>query len=124
MAAVLLTARFIVPLIGYESEFEQMIQIYLYISAFSIIPELIFYAIRELLLARSHTVILNLLIFLFNFFNIAVNILLMFGLKLGIAGAAIATLLSRALMALAVFQYSRKKTRWHWKVCGDTMLMI
>jgi MATE family multidrug resistance protein len=120
-ALVLLITRFIVPRIGYESEFERMVQTYLYISALSITPALIFSAIRELLLARSHTVVPNLLIFLFNFFNIAVNILLMFGLGMGIAGAATATLLSRTLMALAVFQYSRKKTHWHWQVCGETI---
>jgi MATE family multidrug resistance protein len=45
----------------------------------------------------------------------------MFGLGMGIAGAALATLLSHSLMALAVFQYSRKKTQWHWKVCGNTI---
>ena len=120
-ALVLLITRFVVPLVGYEAEFERLVQTYLYICSFSIIPALIFSAIRELLLARSHTVVPNLLVFLFNFFNIAVNIWLMFGLGMGIAGAAIATLLSRSLMALAIFQYSRKKTHWHWKVCGDTV---
>jgi MATE family multidrug resistance protein len=120
----LLITRFVVPMIGYETEFEQLIQTYLYICAPSIIPALIFSAIRELLLARSHTVVPNLLIFLFNFFNVAMNIFLMFGLGMGIAGAAIATLLSRSLMAVALYYYSLKKTRWHWKMCSDTMVEV
>ena len=120
----LLLTRFGVPFLGYESEFERLVQTYLYISGFSIVPALIFSAIRELLLARSHTVVPNLLVFLFNFFNVAANIVLMFGLGLGIAGAAIATLLSRSLMALTIYLYSRKKTTWHWKVCGDTFFEV
>lgn len=120
----LLITRFVIPRIGYEPEFEHLVQTYLYISAFSLTPALIFSALKELLLARSHTVVPNLLIFLFNFFNIAVNILLMFGLGMGIAGAAVATLLSRSLMALSLFLYSRHKTRWHWKVCTETVFEV
>ena len=116
----LLNCRFIVPLVGYQPEFQKLVQTYLYICSFSIIPALVFSAVKELLLARSHIVIPNLLIFLFNFFNIAVNIFLMFGLNMGIAGAAVATLLSRILMSLAIYLYSRHKTRWHWKICRGT----
>ena len=123
-AGVLLVTRFLVPMIGYEAEFEYLVQTYLYICCFSIIPALIFSAIKELLLARSHTVVPNLLIFLFNFFNIAMNVLLMFTFGLGIAGAAIATLLSRSLMAVLLFLYSRRKTQWHWKVCNDTVFEV
>lgn len=52
---VLLLARFVVPVIRYDAEFEQLVQTYLYICSFSVIPALIFSAIKELLLARSHT---------------------------------------------------------------------
>jgi len=120
----LLINRFVVPLIGYEPEFQHLIQTYLAICSFSIIPALIFSALKELLLARSHTVVPNLMIFLFNFFNIALNIFLMFTCGLGIAGAAIATLLSRSLMALALFAYSCKKTSWHWKICSETVFEV
>ncbi len=116
----LLNCRFIVPLVGYEPEFQKLVQEYLYICSFSITPALVFSAIKELLLARSHIVVPNLLIFLFNFFNIAVNILLMFGLNMGIAGAAVATILSRLLMSLTIYLYSKHKTSWHWKVCKGT----
>jgi MATE family multidrug resistance protein len=120
----LLTTRFVVPLFGYEPEFERLIQIYLTISSFSIIPAMIFSALKELLLARSHTVVPNLLIFLFNFFNVAANVLLMFGLGMGIAGAAVATLLSRSLMALVLYFYTQKKTVWHGKVCSQTVFEV
>lgn len=120
----LLIARFVIPLIGYEPEFEALIQTYLYISSFSLIPALIFSALKELLLARSHTVVPNLMIFLFNFVNIGANVLFMFGLGMGIAGAAVSTLLSRSLMALALFWYSRHKTRWHWRICNDTVFEV
>lgn len=123
LIAVLIT-RYIIPLIGYEGDFLRLVQTYLYISAFSLGPAMIFSALRELLLARSHTVIPNLLIFLFNFFNIAANIIFMFGLHMGIAGAAVATLLSRSLMALALFLYSRQKTPWHWRICNETIFEV
>ncbi|MEI6892325.1 MAG: MATE family efflux transporter [Pontiella sp.] len=120
----LLITRYLVPMIGYEPEFEQLVQTYLYISSFSIVPAMIFSALKELLLARSHTVVPNLLIFLFNFFNVAANIVLMFGLGMGIAGAAIATLLSRSLMALVLYFYTKKKTAWTWKVCSETVFQV
>ncbi len=120
----LLSCYYIVPLFGYKPEFEKLIQQYLSIVSFSITPALIFSAIKELLLARAHTVVPNLVIFLFNFFNIAVNILFMFGFGLGIVGAAIATLLSRLLMAVTIYYYSRKKTTWHWKLCYGTLFEV
>lgn len=122
LAAIsLLITRFVVPLVGYEPDFQQLVQTYLYICSVSIVPAMIFSGLKELLLARSHTVVPNLLIFLFNFFNVAANVVLMFGFGMGIAGAAVATLLSRSLMALTLYFYTKKKMVWHWKVCSDTM---
>jgi MATE family multidrug resistance protein len=120
----LLITRFGVPMMRYEPEFERLIQTYLYICSFSIVPAMIFSALKELLLARSHTVVPNLLIFLFNFFNVAANILLMFNLGMGIAGAAVATLLSRSLMALTLYFYAQKKTTWHGKICSETVFEV
>ncbi|QHI69375.1 MATE family efflux transporter [Tichowtungia aerotolerans] len=117
----LLVTRFVVPLIGYEAGFERLIQTYLYICAFSIVPALLFSALKELLLARSITMAPNLLLFVFNFFNIAMNAWLMFGWGLGIAGAAIATVLSRTLMLAALYAYSRSRLSWHPKICSRTV---
>ncbi|MCK5834241.1 MAG: MATE family efflux transporter [Lentisphaeria bacterium] len=121
---LLFATHFLVPLFGYEPQFLHLIQIYLYITALSIIPALMFKALTENLLALSHTVVPNLLIFLFNFFNVAANILLMFVFDYGIAGAAIATLLSRSLMALFLLAYSRHKCVWEFRICKDTIVSI
>jgi MATE family multidrug resistance protein len=117
---VLITSYSIVPLFSYPTETEILIQRYLYICAFSITPALTFASIKENLLARSHILVPNLIIFFFNFFNILANILLMLVLDFGIAGAAIATLISRSLMFIAIYIYSHKKFTWHWEICSST----
>ncbi len=120
----LLVSFFIVPLFNYNAEVEPLIQTYINICAISITPALVFSALKELLLARSHTLVPNLMIFLFNFLNIAMNIFFMFTLDLGIAGAAIATLLSRFFMAVVLAIYYVKKTDFEWKICNDSVFEV
>jgi len=121
---LILGTYFLIPLFGYDPQFLLLIQTYLYICGVSIIPALMFKALTENLLALSHTVVPNLLIFLFNFFNVLANVLLMFVFDYGIAGAAIATLLSRTLMTFVLFAYSRHKCVWEFRICKDTIVSI
>ncbi|MGL4854413.1 MAG: MATE family efflux transporter, partial [Lentisphaeria bacterium] len=118
-AILILIASFIVPIIGYKHEprMVPLIQSYLYIASFSIIPALIFAALKENLLAYGKTIFPNSLVITFNIFNIMANILLMFVFNLGIVGAAIATLLSRSLMAIILYFYTKKQLQVKHHFC-------
>ncbi len=121
---VLLATQFIVPLIGLKPEVEPLVQVYLRICSVSIIPALMFAAVKENLLAYEKTLFPNALILGFNVFNIGANILFMFTFGLGIAGAAIATLLSRSLMALVLFAYAYHRMHFRLRFCAQIMKRI
>ncbi len=89
------------------------VHIYLIFAGPSIFPIMIFQVFKEYLQAYDDTYYANGSILAFNVFNIFLNIILMFGLgpipELGIKGAAIATLISRSLMALVILKYTIRK---------------
>lgn len=86
---------------------------YLLFAGPSVFPIMLFQVFKEYLQAYDDTYFANGTILAFNVFNILLNIILMFGIgpvpELGIKGAAIATMVSRSLMALVMIHYTRKK---------------
>lgn len=100
---------FFIPLIGLNPEIETYVVQFLRISAFTILPALIFQATKEYLQAHGRTYFPNVLIILFNLINLALGFLFIFGLGpfhgFGIAGVAVATLVCRTLMAIISVVY-------------------
>lgn len=86
---------------------------YLLYAGASLFPVMLFQVFKEYLQAFDDTYFANGTILVFNIINIGMNIVLMFGLgpipELGIKGAAIATLISRSLMAYVLYRYTIKK---------------
>jgi MATE family multidrug resistance protein len=86
---------------------------YLYWAGASLFPVMLFQVFKEYLQAYDDTYFANGTILVFNIINIGMNIVLMFGFgpipELGIKGAAIATLISRSLMAVVIYRYTIKK---------------
>ncbi|OFZ17342.1 MAG: hypothetical protein A2X86_02490 [Bdellovibrionales bacterium GWA2_49_15] len=85
---------------------------YLTLCAPSIIFAFLFQAAKEYLQAHGHNVFANVTILFFNFLNLALNYLFMFGKgpfpAMGVKGLALATFLTRFLMAAVVLIYAIK----------------
>ncbi|MGM0443305.1 MAG: MATE family efflux transporter [Fibrobacterota bacterium] len=96
----------LVPHMGYSADVTAGIQVYLRITAVSNIPALIFQVLRENLQARERTAVPNAIILAFNAVNLLLNYAAVFSLDLGIAGAALATTVSRFLMCAVLWRYS------------------
>ncbi len=105
-----------IHLLKLNPELVDQVVLYLQWSSFSLLPALIFQATKEYLQAQGKTYGPNGIIIIFNVFNILFNFLFMFGLGnfagFGIQGSAIATLLCRLLMAVAVYYYMKKVTEF------------
>ncbi len=124
LTATLLVLTLFIPVFGINPELEGLVQTYLGICSFSIIPALVFAAIKENLLAYDKTVVPNAIILLFNVFNIIANIFFMFTLSLGITGAALATLLSRTLMAVSLYFYARRTIHFKFSLSWDLVISL
>ncbi|MBC7464872.1 MAG: MATE family efflux transporter [Bdellovibrio sp.] len=98
-----------ISFIGLNPEIEPHVVRFLQISAFTILPALIFQATKEYLQALGKTYFPNALVILFNLINLGLGFLFMFGVGsfsgFGITGIAIATFVCRTLMAVAVVIY-------------------
>ena len=103
----------LIKYIGLNAEISSAVQIYVRVVSFSVIPALLYQAIKEFLQAMGDTFFANLLIIIFNIFNIILNYLFMFGYgpipSFGILGAAYATIITRTLMFITLFVYTEKK---------------
>lgn len=98
-----------ISIIGLNPEIEPHVARFLQISAFTILPALIFQATKEYLQALGKTYFPNALVIVFNLVNLGLGFLFMFGMGsfkgFGITGIAIATFVSRTLMAVAAVLY-------------------
>ncbi|TNF30410.1 MAG: MATE family efflux transporter [Deltaproteobacteria bacterium] len=105
-------------LLKFDAERGELIATYLQWCGWSITPMLIFQSVKEYLQAHDDTFFANGSILGFLIFNVGLNIVLMFGMfgipELGIKGAAIATTISRLLMAVALIFYAAKKMDISW----------
>lgn len=106
----LLILRTQLDFLGLSPHIQELVSSYILICAPSIIMALVFQTAKEYLQAYDETYFANFLILLFNAINIGLNIVLMFGFlglpELGIEGAALATLLTKSLMAIILWVYT------------------
>ncbi|WP_300674425.1 MATE family efflux transporter [Desulfoluna sp.] len=109
-------AGFCVQFMEFEHTIEHLIVDYLMICAASILPVMIFQVLKENLQAQEKTLFANGLILFFNLFNLAANVFFIFTLDLGIVGAAIATTLSRTLMAFVLYLYTARTIKINFKI--------
>lgn len=102
----------IVSHLGFDPALTPMISDYLMLVSFSYTGAYIFHAIKEYLQAIEHVVFTNSVSVVTIFVNLALNYMLVFGIfifpNLGIRGLAYATIISRCLMAIAVFIYGKR----------------
>lgn len=107
-----------IHLIGLDPEIANKVAVYLRITAASMIPAIVFQAVKENLQAYEKTVFANGVIIFVNLINIALNILFIFGLNMGIAGAAAATTISQLLMALILLVHAVRVIPFRWNCSG------
>ncbi|MBI2520054.1 MAG: MATE family efflux transporter [Bdellovibrio sp.] len=95
--------------IGLNPDLLPYVRDYLTLCAPSIVFAFLFQASKEYLQAHGHNIFANVSILFFNFLNLALNFLFMFGKgpipPMGVKGLALATFLTRLLMAIVVFLY-------------------
>lgn len=108
----LFVLAFNIHFLGLNPEIESTVALYLKWTALSILPALIFQAIKEYLQAEGKTYFSNSLIIIFNLLNVIFCAAFMFGWgpipELGVLGAAIVTSLCRFLMAIILFFYMKR----------------
>ncbi|BCS96924.1 MATE family efflux transporter [Desulfoluna limicola] len=124
LSLLVVAAGFCVPLMGFEHPIERLVFDYLIICSVSLLPVMVFQVLKENLQAMEKTLFANGLILFFNLVNLAANVFFIFSLDLGIVGAAIATTLSRTLMALALYAHAVHVLNINRQVCVSTMLFI
>lgn len=99
-----------VDVIGLNKEIVPLVKTYLLWVNISIIPALIFQMIKEYLQAFDKTIFANVLIIVMNIINLVMNYCLMFGYgpipEMGIKGAAVATVITRFVLALILYVYA------------------
>lgn len=109
LALMVVASGFCVSALGLAPAIEELVVIYLMICAGSMIPVMIFQVLKENLQAREKTLFANSLILFFNLVNVGANVFFIFTLDWGIAGAAVATTLSRTLMAVILYAHAARK---------------
>jgi len=101
---------------------------YLDLVAFSLVPLIIFQAIKQFSEGLSHTKYPMYATIIANVVNIVLNYLLIFGSfgfpKLGIVGAAIGTLISRFVMVAYLWFLLKGKKKFHDYVTGFNFKLI
>ncbi|WP_127715828.1 MATE family efflux transporter [Halobacteriovorax sp. HLS] len=102
----------------FTSSLTALVRDYLFICSISLVPALLFQVSKEYLQAWDKTFFANGLILVFNLVNIVMNYILIFGKfgapELGIKGAAYATLITRTLLFIVLFLYTKKKFKIEW----------
>lgn len=102
----------LIKLFGLHPSIIDDVQTLVAILSFSIIPALLFSSVKEFLQAMNDTVTANVLIIIFNLFNLVINYALTFGYgplripSFGVLGLAYATVITRTCMFLTLFIYS------------------
>lgn len=107
LTVVLIAGAAAIPLIGTAKELISPARIYLAIRMLSLVPFLMFFVVRSYLQAHGKTRPLVASMVIANVFNLAADITLVFGIEgwipaLGVAGAAIATVLCTILQLAIV----------------------
>lgn len=114
LTAVIYILTINIHMVGLNPKIEADVQTYLLLVSISIIPALFFQNAKEYLQSFEKTIFANSLIIFMNVINIALNAILMFGYfgitPMGIKGAAIATVITRTLMAIILIAYTFKNT--------------
>ncbi len=112
LTGILYLVTFNINLLGLNPDITSDVQTYLLYVGVSLIPALVFQNAKEYLQSFDKTIFANSLIIVMNVINLIMNWLLMFGFGnfegLGIKGAAIATLITRTLMAIILLIYTYK----------------
>ncbi|SCY60057.1 MATE family efflux transporter [Desulfoluna spongiiphila] len=109
LALMVVASGFCVKALGLAPAIEKLVVTYLMICAGSMIPVMIFQVLKENLQAREKTLFANSLILFFNLVNVGANVFFIFTLDWGIAGAAVATTLSRTLMAVILYAHAARE---------------
>lgn len=101
-----------IPYMGFEKELIPYIREYIYICSFSFLGAYIYHALKEFLQAYEDVLFANTVAILAVFLNFLIAWILVFGYKfiptIGVQGLAIATLIVRSLMGLALIIYCHK----------------
>ena len=105
-----------------------LVKEYLLICSISLIPALLFQVSKEYLQAWDKTIFANALILFFNISNIVLNYILIFGKygfpEMGIKGAAIATLITRTLLFVVLFVYTKKRFKIEWNIHKELLSKV
>ena len=109
---------FALPYFKFNPNIEPLILDYMLIAGPSVIPAILFQISKEYLQAWDRNIFSNFLVLFFNVINIIMNYAFIFGEfgspELGIKGAALATLISRSLMFLTLFIYTKSRFEIDW----------
>jgi MATE family multidrug resistance protein len=112
LTACLYTLTLNIDLFGLHKDINEEVKTYLIWVGISLIPALYFQTAKEYLQSFEKTFFANGLVIFLNVINLGLNWALMFGYgpipSLGIKGAAIATIITRTLMALILLAYTFK----------------
>ena len=113
----------IIDLLGFEQKLVPLIKSYFLITAFSTFGAYLHFMTKEYLQAFEIVVFPNVLTVLCIFINVGLNIIFAFGYgiipEMGVAGLAIASLITRYFMGAVLFFYCFKKIRiQHYKAKG------
>lgn len=112
LTALLYVLTYNLDYIGLHQDIQSEVQVFLYYVAISLIPALFFHTAKEYLQSFEKTFFANGLVIGMNVVNIGMNWILMFGYgpipSLGVKGAAIATIITRTVMAIILLIYTSK----------------
>ena len=107
----------LIPYMGFEIKLVPMIQEYVFICSFSLFGMYLYQSLKEFLQAYEIVNFPNLLLILALILNFILAYVLVFGLgpipPLGVIGLALAALIVRILMGLALLIYCFGLLRWH-----------
>lgn len=108
----ILAVTAVIPYCGFSQDIINDIQIYMIITGFSIFGHYLYQAVKEFLQAHEIVLFPNIILILAVVLNLLFNIIFVFGFwkipAMGVAGLAVATLLVRCFIGLAMIIYTRK----------------
>lgn len=113
-----------VDMVGLDPEISEKVEIYLRITAVAMVPAMVFQALKENLQAYEKTLFANSVIIGVNVINVILNLLFIFVLNGGIAGAAAATVISQLIMALILLIHTVRVLPVSWNYSGSLMAQL